>query len=273
MSPVSQVDGHKSNKQDRSAFSLFASIPWSQCHNITKELFSLETKATKTICRVKDEKMASLFHMIPTGPLSESDKETKYGQALGQFESKPNRYDITMCQAPCQETACWAGSMICLCPVLIYMRHKALNHVKPESGWSNYKCCQGYFGGCCCIQPGSLGEDKAPCPCMCLEAFICTGPAVFSNSMIIRQHYGLGLDDDDIRLIRLNNCLQVAACLVTVFSYCTENDVDDKVAHILNCIADTVFCCMGGCMTAQMDREMRLREENGTAPTKQSMQR
>ena len=50
------------------------------------------------------------------------------------------------------------GSMICYPCAQYKLRYMALNHVSPGSGWSNYTCCQSMFGGCCCIQPGNLGE-------------------------------------------------------------------------------------------------------------------
>jgi len=205
-------------------------------------------------------------------PLSRSERNGKYGSTIGAFADYRNRYNVTLCQAPCHEPCCWLGSMICFCPAVIYMRHEALNHVSPGSGWSNYKCCQGYFGGCCCFQPGSMCEENCPCPCMCLESFLFPGMAVTSNSFIIREEYALGLDEDDVRLIRCNNCLQISSWLLFCCSMFTECEADDQVAHTLGCIADVVFCCTGGCMTAQTHHEIKLREAS-RAPKMMRMNR
>lgn len=208
--------------------------------------------------------MACLFCFSGDG-LSEDEKKGKYGSAMGPYADFNNKYDITMCQAPCKEPCCCLISMVCMCPVQIYMRHKALNHVDPGSGWSNYMCCQGMFGGCCCLQPGKMGDKQCPCPCMCLEAFLCPGAAVSATSGVIRQQYQLGLDEDDVKLIRCNNCLQLASCLCTIIAICTPCEGDDVFAEILNIIADIVFCSVTGCMTAQCNREMKLRS-NMSAP-------
>lgn len=74
-----------------------------------------------------------------TKPLSQSEMNGKYGQVYGQFSNNNTKFDISLCQAPCREPCCWMGSMVCLCPAQVHMRHKALNHVDPGSGWSNYK--------------------------------------------------------------------------------------------------------------------------------------
>jgi hypothetical protein len=161
--------------------------------------------------------------------------------------------------------------MACFCPVQVYMRHRVLNHVNPGSGWSNYRCCQGYFGGCCCLQPGELCEESCPIPCMCLEACLCPGAAVSSSSFVIRERYGLGLDEDDVRLIRCNNCLFFFSFFLNCIAACTDCEADDALANIVDIISDVVFCCTSGCMTAQMHHEMKVRETS--SPMRQSMTR
>lgn len=206
--------------------------------------------------------MACLF-CFSKEPLSSSEMNGKYGEAFGkQGMGNTAKFDISLCQTPCRTPCCWIGSMACLCPAQMHLRYKALNHVAPGSGWSNYICCQGYFGGCCCLQPGQLGEKTCPIPCMCLEACICPGLAVSASSLVIRERYGLGLDEDDVRLIRCSNCLQICSCILTCISLCTENDTDDAIARIVDLIADIVFCCVSGCMTAQVYHEIDLREKS-----------
>jgi len=162
--------------------------------------------------------------------------------------------------------------MLCFCCAQISMRKKALNHVDPGSDWSNYSCCQGYYGGCCCFKPGEMGEKSCPVPCMCLESCMCPGLAVSATSSVIREKYQLGLDDDDVRLIRCNNCLQMAACLASCLNICIDFEGDDACVAILDLIADVVFCVTSGCMTAQVYHEINLRDKQ-EAPFAQAMER
>lgn len=207
-----------------------------------------------------------------TEKLTQNDMQGKYGGAYGPFIDNDQTFDVSLCKAPCKAPCCWAGSMLCLCPVSIYMRHKVLNYVDPGSGWSNYSCCQGYFGGCCCIQPGQMGEKSCPVPCMCLEACLCLGPAVSATSNVVRERHSLGLDEDDVRLIRCSNCLFYFSFILSCVSMMTDCEGDDALASIVNCISDVVFCCVSGCMTAQVNHEMKLRSD-GSAPQQYLMQR
>jgi len=204
--------------------------------------------------------------------MSKEEMKGKYGQALSNYADNTAKFDVTMCRAPCAEPGCWCASMIFLPCAQVKMRHRALNHIDPGSGWSNYRCCQGYFGGCCCLQPGEMGEQTCPVPCMVLEGFCCPGVATSVNSMLIRDKYSLGLDEDDLRLIRCNNCLQCFAMVLGCIGMCFDWDGERECIHAVNCIADVTFCCVSGCMTAQVHHEIKKREV-GSAPSSFSMMR
>ena len=244
-------------------------------------------------------KMACLF-CFSKERLRNDELNGKYGYAFSKFANNTeSNFDISMCQgrfwsniflrlirnvtqfsqwilfpsnnskAPCSEPLCWCTSMICFCPVQVYMRHRVLNHVNPNSGWSNYICCQGYFGGCCCIQPGNMGETLCPLPCVCLESCLCPGLAVSASSHVIRERYSLGLDEDDVRLIRCSNGLFYCSACLNIVACITDCEADDALANIVDLISDIVFCCVGGCMTAQVHHEMKMRETS--SPLRQSM--
>jgi hypothetical protein len=151
------------------------------------------------------------------------------------------------------------------------LRYMSLNHVEPGSGWSNYQCCQGMFGGCCCIQPGNMGESSCPQCCMCLEGCLLPGMAVSASQGVIMQRYGLGLDSDDVKLIRCNNCLQLLACVASCLNICIDFDGDDAIVGLINLVADITFCCVSGCMTARVYHEIKEREKE--APQGQKMER
>mmetsp|Transcript_20812 Transcript_20812/g.26271 ORF Transcript_20812/g.26271 Transcript_20812/m.26271 type:complete len:216 (+) Transcript_20812:95-742(+) len=204
--------------------------------------------------------------------LSNDELKGKYGAAYAPFSNNTvSKYKVTMCQAPCAEPVCWCTSMACFCPVQIYLRHRVLNHVTPDSGWSNYRCCQGYFGGCLCLQPGQMGEESCPVLCMCMEACLCPGPAVSASSGVVRERYGLGLDEDDVRLIRCSNFLFYLSVCLNCISALTPCEGDDIVANVVDTVADVVFCCVGGCLTAQVHHEMKMRENS--SPLREMMRR
>jgi hypothetical protein len=242
-----EVDGHKATQGSRS----------SHHYNLK------DTESRYTM---------SLF-CLSSEPLSENEKKGRHGAVLGQFSSGRETFDKSLCQVPCSSACpCCIGTMLCYCPAQVYMRHSALNHVQPGSGWKNYTCCQGYYGGCCCVQPGQMCESTCPVPCMCLESTCCPGLAVSATSMVIREHYRLSLDKDDVRLIRCSNCLQIFACCCSIVACLTDCEADDRIAEIINWIADCVFCSVAGCSTAQAHHEIKLREKGG-APQRQQMSR
>lgn len=189
----------------------------------------------------------------------------------GKFADNEAQFKVKLCSAPCAEPCCWIGSMACYPCAQYKLRYKALNHVAPGSGWSNYSCCQSMFGGCCCIQPGNLVEDNCPQCCMCCEAICCPGMAVSASQELIMQQYSLGLDEDDVRLIRCNNCLQCFAVCASCLNICIDFEGDDAIVAIINLIADIMFCCVSGCMTARTYHEMKVREKE--APAQFQMQR
>mmetsp|Transcript_2779 Transcript_2779/g.4880 ORF Transcript_2779/g.4880 Transcript_2779/m.4880 type:complete len:215 (+) Transcript_2779:119-763(+) len=203
--------------------------------------------------------------------LSPEERKGKYGDAWGQYADNEQTFKVKLCGAPCAEPCCWIGSMACFPCAQYKVRHMALNHGEPGSGWKNYQCCQGMFGGCCCVQPGNMGEDNCPQCCMCLEGCCCPGMAVSASQGMIMQQHSLGLDEDDVRLIRCNNCLQMLAFLSSCLNICIDCEGDDAVVAVINVAADITFCCVSGCMTARVYHEMTAREKE--APDSFQMQR
>ena len=208
-------------------------------------------------------------------PLTSDDvTKGKYGAAYGPFISDPDKFQITLCQAPCKEPCCWCTSMVCCCCSQMVMRKKVLNQVNPGSGWDDYLCCQGFYGGCCCCQPGKCGEKSCPVPCLCLEICCCPGPAASATSLVLRRQYNLGLDEDDVRLIRCNNCIYCLSIVLGCLRICFQNEALDCAAHCARCTSDIVFCCTSGCMMGQAYHECKVRSSDaGNAPAGSAMER
>jgi hypothetical protein len=95
---------------------------------------------------------------------------------------------------------------------------------------------------------------------------------VSATSNLIREKYRLGLDEDDVRLIRCSNCLFFLSIFISCIAMCTDCEGDDAVASVVNCISDGVFLSVAGCMTAQVNHEMALRN-NVASPENQTMSR
>jgi len=210
---------------------------------------------------------------FPTDPLTQDElTKGKYAAAYGPYLNEPDKFQTTLCKAPCASPGCWCASMLC-CPCSqMKMRYMVLNNVDPGSGWSNYKCCQGFYGGCCCFQPGKCCEDTCPVPCLCLEVCCCAGPAVSATSMVLRQQYRLGLDDDDVRLIRCNNCIFCLSCALSCLTICIQSEALDCAAQCARCTSDVLFCCTSGCMLAQAYNECKIRGPTN-APNQIEMER
>jgi hypothetical protein len=78
-------------------------------------------------------------------------------------------------------------------------------------------CSEGYFNFCC-IGAGSCGEQNCPDLCAFLEGCFCNCIAVSANRSYVMEKYDLSSDACDYRLIRLNNFVQVLACICTILS-------------------------------------------------------
>ncbi len=141
--------------------------------------------------------------------------EYTFGKDLGEYNSydSSHHFQTSLASACCKQPSWCCASLLCPVCAQINMRYKVLNHVDPGSGWDNYICCQGQFEGNCCFKPGECCESSCPRTCMCLEVFCCPGKAATASSGVIRKKYELGLDEEDLRLIRFNNCMvQLAKC-------------------------------------------------------------
>ena len=119
-----------------------------------------------------------------------------------------------------------------------------------ENDMSKYVCCQGYIN-CCCFKAGACGEESCPDLCLCIESCLCNGFAVSASRMYVMDKYQLSSDPCDYRLIRINNCLQLIACVCNILA--AFHDAFKLAAEIVNRIADLVYHIVSGCMTAQVN--------------------
>jgi len=135
----------------------------------------------------------------------------------------------------------------------------ALRRKVLDDDMTKYQCCQGYIN-CCCFKAGMCGEENCPDLCLCIESCLCNGFAVSASRMYIMDKYQLSSDPCDYRLIRINNCLQIIACICNILA--AIHDAFSLAAQIVDRIADLVYHIVSGCMTAQVAHEVNWRAAN-----------
>jgi hypothetical protein len=114
--------------------------------------FSAQSAPTSSLLHdgARDDSGLQPMDISNEQPISE-ERKGKFGDLWEQYADNEQTFKVKLCSAPCAEPCCWITSMVCYPCAQYKLRYKALNHVEPGSGWNNYKCCQGMFGGCFCI--------------------------------------------------------------------------------------------------------------------------
>lgn len=97
---------------------------------------------------------------------------------------------------------------------------------------------------------------------MLLEALCCPGLAVSSTRFLLLDHLHLRPDPCDNQMIRINNCIQLLACICDIAAHFDRNLRD--LSALLDILADLVFLSLSGCMTAQLYYEMKARQHDTT---------
>jgi hypothetical protein len=97
-------------------------------------------------------------------------------------------------------------------------------------------------------------ESTCPDLCLCIEGTCCNSCAVSASRIYVIEKYDLSSDPCDYRIIRINNCLQILACVCQVAAIFVPDL--REVARIIDTIADIFYHCVSGCMTVQVSHEM-----------------
>ena len=142
------------------------------------------------------------------------------------------------------------------------LRSKALN-----GDMTKYSCFQGYFNMCCC-KAGECGEQSCPELCLFLEACCCNCLAVSATRIYVMEKYDLTSDPCDYRLIRINNCLQILACVCDILAIFDESF--RAISQLIDRIADLFYHMLSGCMTAQVAHELNYQYKAGNMNGKQA---
>lgn len=203
----------------------------------------------------------------PHGMLPPDDPRSKY-----YFNSLPE-FQVALDKAPCAEPLCCAASCFCYPCAICWMRAAVLDHA--ADGMKSYTCCQGYappgcpggpYGNHCC----SAGWFEqycftSTCPhvCLALETLCCPGCSISATRFVMMDKYGLGVSPVDFQIIRLNNTMQMLACVCNILGICFRPC--REIAPMAQCLADLVFTATVSCMTAQIHHELKFRNAGGAA--------
>lgn len=168
-----------------------------------------------------------------------------------KFANNQKMFHTTMLNSGSVEPLACLGAFICPCCANMKLRKDVLG-----GDMNKYICCQGMFHGCCCLQPGQMGEKDCPGFCLCLEAWFCVGLAVSASRWYVMEQRGLHSDPCDRRIIRVNNCLQCLSCICSLLTICFDElgDAADCVRHVSKCF----FLCTQACMCAQVHHELKV---------------
>eukprot|EP01041_Mallomonas_annulata_P008654 gene8654-17857_t len=213
------------------------------------KLSNLTTSCVKSkICRTQLSAKNEMLTEDSSGRI-----KTFYGDNRVKFQT-----DLMWSScSECPKSACW-----CLCQCFpftscctqYFLRRKVL-----EGDMTKYSCFQGYFN-CCCFKAGSCQEQSCPDLCLCLEALCCNCLAISASRVYVMEKYNLESDPCDYRLIRINNCLQMLACVCGILALFVPEL--RELSQCINCIADLFYHTLSGCMTAQIAHEMNYQLKN-----------
>eukprot|EP00299_Pterocystis_sp_00344_P012174 c5805_g1_i1.p1 GENE.c5805_g1_i1~~c5805_g1_i1.p1 ORF type:complete len:222 (-),score=25.62 c5805_g1_i1:23-652(-) len=156
-------------------------------------------------------------------------------------------FKTSLCRAPCENFCCCCISFCCLPCATCVIRKRLLNQ-----DMTQYRCCQGHLDrhSCnCCCKAGHCNETSCPSCCLCLESFCCTSCSLSSSRMAFGQ---IQPDACDYRLIIASNVTQVLVIVAIVVELGFPG-----VGSMARNILEVFFSIVGGCIVAQIDKELR----------------
>lgn len=149
---------------------------------------------------------------------------------------------------------CGMFCLACIAPPCVAwnLRSRAIQH-----DWTKYQCCQGYVCPQCFATPG-CNQRVQQCPkCyFCIELTLCCSLAMSGTRTYVQVERQIMTDPCDNRIIRLNNIIQLLACVCQIAAIFMKEL--RQLADLLRLIADIVWCTTQGCMQAQTDLELSI---------------
>jgi hypothetical protein len=143
-------------------------------------------------------------------------------------------------------------SMWCTCCASYQLRKRALH-----GDMTRYLCCGGFLP---CS--GRCGEAKCPEFCLGVETILCFAQSVASTRWMIQDEMQLQNTKCDNCLIATTVALQYISCIFSCIAMFVGSDEVRQAAHIIDCIADSVWCSVCACMQTQHKVQLDARDAN-----------
>jgi len=152
-------------------------------------------------------------------------------------EGYGQEFQVKMMDAPCKNPLYTCLGCFCGCCFVYKQREEILDITGMP-----YRCCGGSICGC-------ETPEMPKMPCLCLEAFCCTGNAIMVNRYMIRDMYALALDPCDEYLITCAVVLSWVVCILKCIGVLPQ---DSPCEELVDCFIHLVL----GCALAQGQIEL-----------------
>jgi len=152
-----------------------------------------------------------------------------------------HKWSVGLCNAACRRPAYCCFSMVCMPCSNMYVRKQAL-----KGDLSRYRCCQGYYCGCCtrCLPC----QSRCPSCCLCIEAHACPNVSVMSTRHFIQ-------DELHIKNTACEACCFNCMMLINCVTACCMSE-DNPIAQVVHCCVHTFLCVTMPCMLTQEKYEL-----------------
>ena len=161
-------------------------------------------------------------------------------------------------------------SAFCSCCASYQLRKRALH-----GDMTRYTCCGGYLP---CS--GRCGEQNCPAFCLGMETVFCFAQSVASTRWMVQDEMQLQNTQCDNCLIATTIALQYISCIFSCIAMFVNVEGVREAAHIIDWIADAMWCSVCACMQTQHKVQLDARDADPSliqplnpymAPIKQAM--
>jgi hypothetical protein len=200
--------------------------------------------------------------LCPETPPDKSSSKGGKGQAADKMlsmQNMPNQFEVNLKDACCKDPLCCCAGGICApCGFTACWSRKTVLETL-ENGVDSFICCQGYVGKCACINPPDClpGSPVG----LCLEGCCCPVMSISIARMHLMDKQSIRPDPMDYQIIQCSNFLQLLSCICNILALFVQEL--REAAAIIECIADIFTLSVAGCMTVQINTQVKKIKDGG----------